>query len=482
MKKMIRIAIDGPSGAGKSTIAKAVARRLNLDYIDTGAMYRAIGYKIIENNIDLNDEDSLAKKQTQTENNFKDGNIYLDGEKVNHKIRTSEVSKMASRCSALKLVREKLVTLQREIGQKKDVIMDGRDIGTNVLTDAEYKFFMTATAEERARRRHLELLEKGQEISFITVLNDIKERDLNDTTRELNPLRMAKDNPYSFLHISRSEIDLPTEINQYDQRVYEKARANMEAFLAEGVLIREDKPVFFVYKQTMNGFSQVGITACVSLDEYIDNTIKKHEYTRIEKEIDRINHFDICNANTEPVFLTYRDNEEINKIVTDTINTKDPIYDIKTKDGIGHTLYKIEDDLIIDRIQELFTMVESLYIADGHHRSASACKVGLKRRDETPNYKGDEEFNYFMAVIFPGSQLKIYDYNRVVSDLNGNSEAELIEKIKNAGFEVERTGKTPEYPKNKHSFTMALGDYWYRLTASRDIIPDDITGSLDVSI
>lgn len=193
MSNFIRIAIDGPSGAGKSTIARAVAKQLNLDYIDTGAMYRAIGYKMLKNNVGLQDTDKLTQMLDETEIDFSNGDIILDGEVINDKIRTPEISRMASDCSALSQVREKLVALQRKMGETKGVIMDGRDIGTNVLTGAEYKFFMTASPEERARRRHLELLEKGQSISYVQVLEEIKERDHNDTTRELNPLRRAED-------------------------------------------------------------------------------------------------------------------------------------------------------------------------------------------------------------------------------------------------------------------------------------------------
>lgn len=193
MSKLIRVAIDGPSGAGKSTIAKAVGKQLNLDYIDTGAMYRAVAYKMIANNVEIPQVEKLESLLADTEIDFSGGNIFLDGEIINDKIRTPEISKMASHCSALGQVREKLVALQRKMGETKNVIMDGRDIGTNVLTDAEYKFFMTASPEERAKRRFIELAEKGENVSFEQVLKDIKERDHNDSTRKLNPLKKAKD-------------------------------------------------------------------------------------------------------------------------------------------------------------------------------------------------------------------------------------------------------------------------------------------------
>lgn len=193
MKEVFRVAIDGPSGAGKSTIAKSVAKKLNIDYIDTGAMYRAVGYKMNKEGIPFEECDQLKSMLDATDIDFVSGDIILDGEIVNNLIRTSEVSQLASKCSALPMVREKLVEIQRGMGARKSVIMDGRDICTNVLKDAEYKFFLTASAEERAERRHKELIEKGEEITFEEVLRDIENRDHNDMTRALNPLRKAED-------------------------------------------------------------------------------------------------------------------------------------------------------------------------------------------------------------------------------------------------------------------------------------------------
>lgn len=193
MKEVFRVAIDGPSGAGKSTIAKSVAKKLNIDYIDTGAMYRAVGYKMNRDGVPFEESDELKAMLDGTDIDFVRGDIILDGEIVNSLIRTSEVSQLASKCSALPQVREKLVEIQRAMGSRKSVIMDGRDIGTNVLKDAEYKFFLTASAEERAERRHKELLEKGETITFEEVLHDIEQRDHNDMTRKLNPLRKADD-------------------------------------------------------------------------------------------------------------------------------------------------------------------------------------------------------------------------------------------------------------------------------------------------
>ena len=293
---------------------------------------------------------------------------------------------------------------------------------------------------------------------------------------------MASGNPYSFLHICRAEIDLPEQENPYDIAVYEKAKSNIQDNLDNGIFIQEDIPKLYIYKQSMNGRIQTGIVGCVSVDEYQNDIIKKHEFTRVEKEIDRINHFDICNANTEPVFLTYRDDKRIRTLVEGYISSNEPTYDIKTADGIGHTFYVIEDENLVKGISELFKEVPALYIADGHHRSASACKVGLKRREENPNYTGEEEFNYFMAVIFPDSDLKIFDYNRVVKDLNGLSKEEFIEKVQAAGFIVEEKGCEIYRPEEKHIFSMFLDGVWFKLTAKTEIIPNHVIDSLDVAI
>lgn len=294
--------------------------------------------------------------------------------------------------------------------------------------------------------------------------------------------QMAEGNPYSFLHICRAEIDLPNQKNPYDKSVYEKAKANIQDFLHKGIFIQEEEPALYIYRQIMDGRVQTGIVGTVSVDEYQNNTIKKHEYTRVEKELDRINHFDICDANTEPVFLTYRDDKRIRVLVDGWIAANKPVYDFETKDGIQHTLWTVDDPNTVSSITELFGEIPSLYIADGHHRSASACKVGLKRREENPDYTGEEEFNFFMAVLFPDSDLHIFDYNRVVKDLNGNTVESLIEKIKEAGFKVEKKGQDIYYPEAKHYFSMFLEDNWYRLTAKPEIIPDHVIDSLDVAI
>lgn len=303
-----------------------------------------------------------------------------------------------------------------------------------------------------------------------------------DVMNRQEAAEMAKGNPNSFLHICRSEIDLPELENPYDPKVYQKAKENIADFLSRGVFVQEEEPVFYIYKQVMEGRSQVGIVGCVSVDEYRDNVIRKHEFTRVEKEIDRINHFDVCNANTEPVFLTYREDKRIKSLTEGIMANREPIFDIVSEDGIAHVLWTIDDEGIIEMIQAVFQDIPNLYIADGHHRSASACKVGLKRREEHPNYTGEEEFNFFMAVLFPGNDLKVMDYNRVVKDLHGNTSEEFLQKVAAAGFMVEEAGKDVYSPEKKHVFSMFLGGTWYKLTAMDAIVPDHVIDSLDVSI
>lgn len=303
-----------------------------------------------------------------------------------------------------------------------------------------------------------------------------------DVMNRKEAAEMAEGNPYSFLHICRSEIDMPQQEDPYDRSVYEKARDNIDAFLKDGIFVSEERPALYLYRQIMDGRVQTGIVGCVAVDEYKNNTIKKHEFTRVEKEIDRINHFDVCDTNTEPVFLTYRDDKRIRSIMEGFAAANDPVYDVTAADGVQHILWIIDDEKIIDGLVSLFDQIPAMYIADGHHRSASACKVGEKRREENPDYKGDEEFNFFMAAIFPDNDLKIFDYNRVVKDLNGNTCEEFIAKVQASGFAAYDMGEDPYYPEGKGIFSMYLEGRWYKLTASEDIIPDHVIDSLDVSV
>ncbi len=294
--------------------------------------------------------------------------------------------------------------------------------------------------------------------------------------------QMAAGNPDSFLHISRAEIDLPKETDPYSREVYEKGRDNIEAFLKSGVLMEEEKPALYIYRQQMDGRFQTGIVGCCSIDAYANNDIKKHELTRVEKEQDRINHFDICSANTEPIFLTYHDHCDIDAVVETYTKEHRPVYDLTTGDGIGHSLWVVDEEAVIKALCKDFEEVPALYIADGHHRSASAYKVGMKRREACPDYTGEEEFNYFMAVIFPDSQLKIFDYNRVVKDLNGYTAAEFLKKVEEAGFEVSEKGSESYRPQQTHEFSMYLEGMWYSMKAKEALVPDDVIGALDVSI
>lgn len=292
---------------------------------------------------------------------------------------------------------------------------------------------------------------------------------------------MAEGNEKSFLHITRSEIDLPDDVDAYDKEVYEKARTNLDSFIDKGILIRESKPMLYIYRQTMNGKVQTGIVGCVSVEDYENKKIKKHEFTRVEKEVDRINHFDFCNANTEPVFLTYRDNAQIKKLTDTYAKTHEKEYDLVTEDGIRHEFWAISDDNVSAGLTGLFNVVPSFYIADGHHRTESAYKVSKKIRERVGSYSGDEEFNYFMAVIFPDTELNLMDYNRVVKDLNGLSVDEFLNAV-GEKFDVVKKGKEQYKPTKKHDIAMYLNNEWYSIVAKDSIISDDTYESLDVSI
>ncbi|EEH99763.1 MULTISPECIES: DUF1015 domain-containing protein [Clostridium] len=291
---------------------------------------------------------------------------------------------------------------------------------------------------------------------------------------------MVKGNPYSFLHVDKAEIDLPNDIDAYDDRVYEKAKENLDKMIEKGYYIEDEKPKFYIYRQVMKGRSQVGLVGCASIDDYTNNIIKKHELTREDKEIDRINHVYKCEAHTGPIFLTYRANKNISNIINEWMK-KEPVYDFKSEDGVSHTVWIIEDECIVNKISELFKSVEYLYIADGHHRSASAVKVGHIKRAENEEYTGDEEFNYFLSISYPDSELEVLDYNRTVKDLNGLSKEEFLNKV-SENFIVTKSNEQVK-PKEKHTFGMYLEKQWYLLEARNGIFnPDDPVDQLDVSI
>ncbi|MBU6136923.1 DUF1015 domain-containing protein [Clostridium tertium] len=291
---------------------------------------------------------------------------------------------------------------------------------------------------------------------------------------------MVKGNPYSFLHVDKAEIDLPNDIDAYDDRVYKKAKENLDKMIEKGYYIEDEKPKFYIYRQVMKGRSQVGLVGCASIDDYTNNIIKKHELTREDKEIDRINHVYKCEAHTGPIFLTYRANKNISNIINEWMK-KEPVYDFKSEDGVSHTVWIIEDECIVNKISELFKSVEYLYIADGHHRSASAVKVGHIKRAENEEYTGDEEFNYFLSISYPDSELEVLDYNRTVKDLNGLSKEEFLNKV-SENFIVTKSNEQVK-PKEKHTFGMYLEKQWYLLEARNGIFnPDDPVDQLDVSI
>lgn len=290
---------------------------------------------------------------------------------------------------------------------------------------------------------------------------------------------MVKDDPYSFLHVDRAEIDLPVDTDIYSEEVYRKAADNLNSMIEKGVYIQDREPVLYVYRLTMDGRSQTGLVGCSSIDEYINGSIKKHELTRADKEQDRINHVDYCNANTGPIFLTYHANNEIDAIVAE-VTKEQPEYDFVSEDGVGHTVWVIKDQSVIENLVELFAGVDSLYIADGHHRNASAVKVGIKRREALGEYKGDEEFNFYLSVLFPDNQLHIMDYNRVVKDLNGMTEDEFMEKLSEI-FDLAPVSGVCK-PEKAHTFGMYISGKWYLLTAKDSIISSDTVEGLDVSI
>lgn len=291
----------------------------------------------------------------------------------------------------------------------------------------------------------------------------------------------VKKEPLSFLKIDRAETQFDNSVDTYDDRVYEKARETLDEMIADGSFLMDEKPCFYVYELTMNGRSQTGIVACSSIDDYVNGTIRKHENTREEKEIDRINHVDRTNAQTGPIFLVYRSVEEINRIVRKE-KEKTPVYDFTSPDGITHRAWVISDSNVIEKMEQAFAAVPTTYIADGHHRCASAVKVGLKRRKEHPDYTGQEEFNRFLSVLFPDDQLYIMPYNRVVKDLAGMTKEEFLEAVRKAGFTVSYLGDTPFAPEEKGTFGMYLNDGWYRLTADKSLVVDDPVDGLDVSI
>lgn len=291
--------------------------------------------------------------------------------------------------------------------------------------------------------------------------------------------RAVEGRPLSFLRIDRAETQLPEDTDIYAPEVYQKAKELLWGMVEDGDFVQDSAPCYYLYELTMNGRSQTGIVACASIDDYLNGVIKKHENTRREKEEDRVRHVDTCDAQTGPIFLAYRNQEALKKLVAE-VKEEQALFDFTSEDGIRHRGWKIADTEKISAVYEAFHQMNALYIADGHHRAASAVRVGVKRREEHPGYTGEEEFNYFLSVIFPDDELMIMDYNRVVRDLNGLTPEEFLNRVQQV-FKVEAlTGA--EHPKKKGQVTLFLEERWYLLTLKPEYENSDPVEGLDVSI
>ena len=292
--------------------------------------------------------------------------------------------------------------------------------------------------------------------------------------------KMVKGKPYSFLHVDRAEIDLPADMNPYDEAVYQKARQNLKQMIEKGIYMQDDKPCYYLYRQIFQGRMQTGLVACASIDDYLNHAIKKHELTRRDKEEDRVRHVDTCNAHTGPIFLAYRHHEDIRRLLN-IWTEKPPVYQFTSSGGVKNEIWVIDDDSVAALLTMQFSEVESFYIADGHHRAASAVRVAQQRRLLHPDYTGDEEFNYFLAVLFPEDELHIMAYNRLVKDLNGLDSETFLKKTEES-FQVQKYGDGSPLPE-RHQFGMRLDGCWYLLTARPEKIDEsNPVGRLDVSI
>lgn len=291
----------------------------------------------------------------------------------------------------------------------------------------------------------------------------------------------AEGNEKSLYHIIKPEIDFPVGTDEHDPRVYQKAAENFQKFQDKGWLVQDQKECYYVYAQTMNGKTQYGLVVGAYVPDYMNGVIKKHELTRRDKEEDRMKHVRVNNANIEPVFFAYPDNPELDQIIA-KYTEREPEYDFIANDGFGHTFWIIDEENDIRRITEIFAKIPSLYIADGHHRSAAAALVGAEKAQQNPHHKGNEEYNYFMAVCFPDNQLTIIDYNRVVKDLNGLTDEEFLKRVAEH-FIIEDNGTEIYKPTKLHNFSLYLSGHWYSLIAKPDTYDDsDPIGVLDVTI
>jgi uncharacterized protein (DUF1015 family) len=304
-----------------------------------------------------------------------------------------------------------------------------------------------------------------------------------DVMNTAEALEMAKGKECSLLHITRAEIDLPSDTDTHSETVYRKSTDNFTLWQKKRWLVQDETPSFYIYAQTMDGRTQYGIVGCASVDDYLKGVIKKHELTRPDKEQDRMVHVRVNNANIEPVFFAYPAVKEIDSIVKKIVNKEKPEYDFTAEDGFGHHFWIVRDPEVNAIIEKLFAArVPFMYVADGHHRTAAAALVGKEKRENNPGHKGTEEYNYFLAVIFPDDQLRIIDYNRTIKDLNGFTKEEFLSKLE-SGFDVREKGEKIYKPRKLHNFSMYLDGRWYRLKAKKGTYDDnDPIGILDVTI
>lgn len=290
----------------------------------------------------------------------------------------------------------------------------------------------------------------------------------------------VKDNPLSFLNIDRAETQFDSSVDTYADEVYQKAHDLLWDMIQKGTFVCENKPVYYIYELTMDGRVQTGIVACASVDDYQNQVIKKHENTRADKELDRVRHVEACEAQTGPIFLAYRANDTLGKIIVRT--KKEPsLYDFTSEDGITHRVWCIRADVDITAIQNAFAGISQIYIADGHHRCASAVRVGLKKRAENPGYTGEEAFNYFLSVLFADDELMIMDYNRVVKDLNGLTKAQFLEAVGKV-YHLVSQGTACQKPAHKGQMALLVGDTWYLLEVKDEYKSADPVNGLDVAV
>lgn len=292
---------------------------------------------------------------------------------------------------------------------------------------------------------------------------------------------IVRQNPYSFLRVTKAEVDLPPDLDTHDAKVYQQAKHNLDEFIAKGLLRQDDTPCYYVYKQRFGEHEQVGLAAVVSVDEYEQGIIRKHEYTRPDKEQDRVDHISATGAQTGSVFLTYRDNAAVNTLLAAAMQQQ-PAVVFTADDGIFHSLYVVSDPAVVAAMEQAFAAIDILYIADGHHRSAAAARVREQKRSQNPGHTGQEDYNFFLAVAFPHTMMKIMDYNRVVSDLAGLTPAEFLDRISRQ-FDVMSWEAGAMKPDRPQVFGLYLAGRWYQLTAKPEIVPvDSLTGKLDVSL